>query len=285
MSIVFDQVSYTYGPNAPYQALNQVSCTIELGSFSGIIGHTGSGKSTFLEHINGLKTPSSGKVLINGLDTSNKEDKKEIRKLVGFVAQNPEHQLFAETVFDDIAFGPLHTGAKEEELTSTVEKSLRRLEVEPTAELLASSPFDLSGGQQRRIALAGILAMEPQILAMDEPLAGLDPQGRQQVLKLCQRLNNEGITIVMISHSMDEIAEVADHIIVMNKGELIEHGRVEKIFSEPEKLKRLGLDIPEASKYYFELKKRGVDLGDFVYTLDQLADAIAAYKAGGVDGI
>lgn len=285
MSIIFESVSYSYGPNAPYPALQEVDCQIEAGSFTGIIGHTGSGKSTFLEHLNGLKIPSSGKVLINGLDTSKKDDRKAIRKFVGFVAQNPEHQLFAETVFDDIAFGPSHAQISGDELKACVMHALERLSIDANEDFLRASPFDLSGGQQRKVALAGILAIEPQILAMDEPLAGLDPQGRRQVLELSRQLCDEGITILMISHSMEEIAEVADRLIVMDKGKLVAHDSVEHIFSQPDKLRALGLDIPEASKYYFKLKEKGIDLGDFVYTLDDLANAIAEYKKGMSHGI
>ncbi|MDO5044080.1 MAG: ATP-binding cassette domain-containing protein, partial [Coriobacteriia bacterium] len=192
MAIVFDEVSYTYHQSAPYPALNKFSVSIELGSFVGLIGHTGSGKSTLLEHINGLKLPQSGRVLINGLDTSDKKQRRKIRSLVGFITQNPEHQLFAETVFEDIAFGPRNIGVDEENIKTRVHEALKKTGIEPSEELLAKSPFELSGGEQRRVAIAGILAMKPQILAMDEPFAGLDPAGRRRIMKLTKELNDEG---------------------------------------------------------------------------------------------
>lgn len=281
MSIVFDNVCFSYGEKAASPALKNVSLTIEAGTFTGLIGHTGSGKSTLVEHMNGLKVPTSGKVLVNGHDTSDKKGRKAARGIVGFVSQYPEHQLFAETVFEDIAFGPRNLGFDEDEVVQAVNESLACLGIDPR-DVCDKSPFELSGGQQRRVAIAGILAMKPEVLVLDEPLAGLDPAGRHEIMNIITTLHRSGKTIVMVSHSMDDIAEVADSLVVMNNGEIYLTGTPAQIFSDQTRLTDVGLDVPEATKYYRELTERGWELGPLIYTMDALVDAIARVK--GADG-
>lgn len=254
-------------------ALKQINLKIKAGSFVGLIGHTGSGKSTLIEHMNGLKVPHSGEVLVQGRSTTDKPGRRAARKVVGYVSQYPEYQLFAETVFEDIAFGPRNLGMPEELVEKTVRAAMELLglDYEQMKEL---SPFALSGGQQRRAAIAGILAMEPRILILDEPLAGLDPVGRQDILRIISTLHKQGCTIVMVSHSMNEIAELADHLIVMNEGQIALQGRPDQVFMAPETLRRIGLDIPEVSKLYFELKEVGITLEHFPYRQDDFIEAL-----------
>lgn len=277
MPIVFDNVSYSYNTKSQAQTLKNISLTIEDGSFTGLIGHTGSGKSTLVEHMNGLKIPTKGTVTVNGYDTREKKGRKGARSIVGFVSQYPEHQLFAETVYEDVAFGPRNLGFDEETVDAAVRESLTELGVNPD-DVCEESPFELSGGQQRRVAIAGILAMRPEVLVLDEPMAGLDPAGRHEILRIISDLHDKGKTIVMVSHSMDDIAEVADTIVVMNAGEIYLTGTPAEVFQDQKLLKGVGLDIPEATKYYRALTERGWDMGPLIYKMDDLISAIMEHE-------
>lgn len=277
MSIVFEHVSYTYDSHAQSAALSDVNLTIESNSFTGLIGHTGSGKSTLIEHMCGLKLPGEGTVYVDGVATSTKKGRSAARKAVGFVSQYPEYQLFAETVFDDVAFGPKNHGIPQEEIVHVVSEALTKvgLSVDKIGSL---SPFELSGGQQRRVAIAGILAMKPHTIVLDEPLAGLDPRGRKEIMSLLQQLHNEGATLVMVSHSMDDIAEYADKIVVLNEGSVLTEGTPSEVFCDRDQLVSVGLDVPESTALSHELKQRGINLGnDLIYTIDDLANKLMEF--------
>ena len=268
-------------------ALKDISFTLKKGQFIGLMGHTGSGKSSLIEHLNGLKVPHSGEITVEGISSLSREGRRAIRKRVGYVGQYPEHQLFANTVFEDVAFGLQNLDYPADKIEPAVYKALSRLGLDPQ-EIKDKSPFRLSGGQKRRVALAGIIVMEPKILLLDEPLAGLDPKGRKDILKLISELNQEGCTIVMISHSMDDLAQLCDEIIVLNKGELFLKASPKEIFSQPEKLKEIGLDIPQISQLYLDLQDEGIDLGAFCYKQEQFIEAMRSYrqtKEGFKDGI
>lgn len=276
MSIVFENVSYTYDSHAQSAALSGVSLTIESKSFTGLIGHTGSGKSTLIEHMCALKMPTKGTVYVDGVATSDKKGRSAARKAVGFVSQYPEYQLFAETVFDDVAFGPKNHGVPQDELGSVVSEALAQVGLSAD-EIGSLSPFELSGGQQRRVAIAGILAMKPHTIVLDEPLAGLDPRGRKEIMNLLKSLHDQGTTLVMVSHSMDDIAEYADKIVVLNEGTVLTEGAPSEVFSNRDQLVSVGLDVPESTALASELQQRGIFLGDdLIYTIDDLADKIMA---------
>ncbi len=246
-------------------ALSNISLTVNEGEFLGIIGHTGSGKSTLIQHMNGLMQPSTGKVTVDGLDLSLRKERVEARSRVGLVFQYPEYQLFEETVFKDVAFGPRNLGVAESEIEERVEEALMLVGLAP--ELFAEkSPFDLSGGEKRRAALAGIFAMRPRYLLLDEPMAGLDPSGRRAVIALLQTLRAKtGCAIVMISHFMDDVAKCADRIAVLKKGTLDMVDTPEQVFSDPERLLKIGLDLPQAAKLGLELRKRGLPAPKGIY--------------------
>ncbi|MDO5022160.1 MAG: energy-coupling factor transporter ATPase [Eubacteriales bacterium] len=282
MPVELKQVSHRYQEQGDGStvALDNINFTIEDGELLALIGHTGSGKSTLAQHLNGLLKPSSGEVLIDGKDINNPENKKELRFQVGLVFQYPEYQLFEETVKKDIAFGPKNMGLSEEEIETRVLKAMEIVGLDPekTGE---KSPFELSGGQMRRVALAGILAMKPRFLVLDEPTAGLDPRARKFLLQDIKRLHEEGTTIIMISHSMDDVAELATRVAVMQKGRLVKSGTPKEIFSHNEFLKELGLDVPQASELCFELQNSGLNIKD-CYMLDDIADEIERIiKEGG----
>ena len=244
MPIAVENVSYTDLPGTPFehQALKNVSFTIEDGEFVGIIGHTGSGKSTLIQIISSLIPQTAGRVLIDGVDYSQKDaDKKKLRRTVGVVFQYPEYQLFEETIAKDIAYGPRMTGIPEEELENRTQVAMELVGMDYET-YKDKSPFELSGGQKRKIAIAGVLAMEPKILIMDEPIAGLDPLGRESLMDLVKNLNDCGMTILMISHNMDGLAEYASRILVMNQGELMMNGTPREVFREHEALRAAGLD-------------------------------------------
>ena len=251
-------------------ALHGVSFQIEEGEFFSIIGHTGSGKTTLLQHMNGLVQPSSGKITVDGLDLSVKKQRIEARSHVGLVFQYPEYQLFEETVFQDIAFGPKNLHVPEAEIKERVEEAMLLVGLAP--DLFADkSPFDLSGGEKRRAALAGILAMRPRYLLLDEPMAGLDPRGRQSVIDLLQALREKtGCAIVMVSHSMDDVARNAERIAVLHKGELVMLDTPENVFAAPEKLIELGLDIPQAAQLALKLRERGIEAPAGAYREEEL---------------
>ena len=272
MPIVLENVSHIYMPNSAMSqtALHGVSFQIEEGEFFSIIGHTGSGKTTLLQHMNGLVQPSSGKITVDGLDLSVKKQRIEARSHVGLVFQYPEYQLFEETVFQDIAFGPKNLHVPEAEIKERVEEAMLLVGLAP--DLFADkSPFDLSGGEKRRAALAGILAMRPLYLLLDEPMAGLDPRGRQSVIDLLQALREKtGCAIVMVSHSMDDVARNAERIAVLHKGELVMLDTPENVFAAPEKLIELGLDIPQAAQLALKLRERGIEAPAGAYREEEL---------------
>ncbi|HWR22009.1 MAG TPA: energy-coupling factor transporter ATPase [Feifaniaceae bacterium] len=272
MPIVLENVSHVYMPNSAMSqtALNNVSFRVEEGEFFCIIGHTGSGKTTLLQHMNGLVQPSGGRVLVDGLDLSVKKQRVEARSRVGLVFQYPEYQLFEETVFSDIAFGPKNLHVPEAEIRERVEEAMLLVGLAP--DLFAEkSPFDLSGGEKRRAALAGILAMRPRYLLLDEPMAGLDPKGRQSVIDLLQALREKtGCAIVMVSHSMDDVARNAEKIAVLNHGALVMLDTPKNVFAEPEKLIDLGLDIPQAAQLALKLRERGVQAPAGAYREEEL---------------
>ena len=272
MAIQIQQLSHTYMPGSQlaYPALGDLSLTIQDGEFLGIIGHTGSGKSTLIQHLNGLLLPTAGSVLVDGLDTREKKLRKQIRSLVGMVFQYPEYQLFEETVARDVAFGPKNMGLAEDEIATRVTEALRLVGLNPD-EFAEKSPFELSGGEKRRAALAGILAMRPKYLVLDEPMAGLDPRGRHEILSLIESLRREfGTGIVMVSHSMDDVAMYADRIAVLDRGSLFMVGTPEDVFSHSEELLAMGLNLPQATQLVRALRARGVEIDRDYYRMDEL---------------
>ena len=273
MPIVLEKLTHTYlaGSTMQATAVSEVSLTVEDGEFLGIIGHTGSGKSTLIQHMNGLLQPSSGKVTVNGIDLADKSTRREVRRQVGMLFQYPEYQLFEETIAKDVAFAPKNLGVPEEEIEPLVRSALEKVGL-PYEEYAEKSPFELSGGQKRRVALAGILATAPKILILDEPMAGLDPRGREEILSLIKQLNQEGTTIVMVSHSMDDIARLADRVAVMSDGQLKMLGTVQEIFSRPEELMEIGLDVPQAAKLAARLRANGLAVPMEVFRIDQLRE-------------
>lgn len=284
MPIVLEQVSHHYrsGPQTTI-ALDNINMTIKDGELLALIGHTGSGKSTLAQHLNGLLEPSSGRVLLDGEDINQKgASRRALRFKVGLVFQYPEHQLFEETVYKDIAFGPKNMGLKDEEIDLRVKNAMAQVGL-VFDEIQGRSPFELSGGQMRRVALAGVLAMQPRVLVLDEPTAGLDPSARDFLLGDIQRLNRAGTTVVLISHAMDDVARLATRVAVLEKGRLVMEGTPVDIFTQQEKLSGMGLDIPENFKLAAELRKAGLNL-DKHYQTQELADALAeAIKGGGGD--
>lgn len=273
MPIIIEQLSHTYLPGSQlaYPALNEVSLTVQDGEFLGIIGHTGSGKSTLIQHLNGLLLPTVGSVLVDGLDTREKKLRKQIRSLVGMVFQYPEYQLFEETVERDVAFGPKNMGLTEEEIAPRVKEALALVGLNPD-EFSEKSPFELSGGEKRRAALAGILAMRPKYLVLDEPMAGLDPLGRREILSLIESLRRDfGTGIVMVSHSMDDVAMFADRIAVLDKGALFMVGTPEDVFSHSAELLAMGLNLPQATQLVRALRARGIDVQRDYFRMEELA--------------
>ena len=277
MSIVIENLNYVYMSGGPYEtkALSDVNLTIEDGEFVGLIGHTGSGKSTLVQHLNGLLMPSSGKIMVDGLDLADKKtDRRAIRRKVGLVFQYPENQLFEETVEKDIAFGPKNLGLGEEEIARRVKDAMRKVALDYDT-LHERSVFELSGGQMRRVAIAGVLAMEPQVLVLDEPCAGLDPHGREEILGLIRNLHREsGTTIVMVSHSMDDVASLAERVIVMNHGKVVMDGQPRDVFSRGEELRSIGLDVPAAVQLADKLRARGFDVPEGVYRVEEIKAVI-----------
>ena len=271
-------LTHTYAPKTSGEvtAIRDVSVAIERGMLVGIIGHTGSGKSTLIEHFNGLMRPTGGVVLLDGKDIW--ENKKEIRKVrfrVGVCFQYPEYQLFEETVFRDIAFGPKNMGLSEAEIDRRVRQVLKIVGLEER--YLELSPFDLSGGEKRRVAIAGIMAMEPEVLVLDEPCAGLDPRGRATVLSLIETYRKTtGSTVLVVSHSMEDVASIADRILVMNKAQLAFYGTVDEVFSHAAELADMGLDIPQMTQLWLKLRDMGFDLPEPFYTVEQAHRAILA---------
>lgn len=276
------QLTYTYSIGTPFEktAVDHVDLKIEEGEMVGVMGHTGSGKSTLIQHFNGLLAPTSGKVLLDGRDIwADKKRIRDVRFQVGLVFQYPEYQIFEETVFKDIAFGPRNMGLDEKEIKRRVLETAHDIGLKE--ELLKRSPFDLSGGQKRRVAIAGVMAMEPKVLILDEPTAGLDPAGRDKILSHIkayhERTKN---TILIVSHSMEDIAGFADKILVMNKSKLFCYDDTVKVFGRAEELAEIGLDVPQVTKVFTELKKQGLDFGKEVYTVGYARDLILKHLQG-----
>lgn len=275
-------LTHTYGGNSPFMndAVRNVSFSIEKGEIIGIIGHTGSGKSTLVQHLNGLLKPTEGTVLFENADIW--ENPKEIRKIrskVGLVFQYPEYQLFEETVFADISFGPKNMGLNGEELTKTVTEICELVGVKK--EFYEKSPFDLSGGEKRRVAIAGVMAMKPQVIVFDEPTAGLDPKGREDIMKIIKDYREAtGATVVIISHSMEDMAVLADKILVMNKGEIYKFGSVYEVFSDQEGLRSIGLNVPIVTKVFLKLKELGVNVESSVFTVEKAIEVLTKLKEG-----
>lgn len=264
-----EELTYTYSPGTPFEktAVDHVDLEIGEGEIIGVMGHTGSGKSTLIQHFNGLLRPTSGRVLLDGKDIW--EDKSKIRDVrfkVGLVFQYPEYQIFEETVFKDIAFGPKNMGLDDAEIKRRVVETAHDIGLDE--ELLERSPFDLSGGQKRRVAIAGVMAMEPRVLILDEPTAGLDPAGRDKILSHIENYHKRTKnTILIVSHSMEDIAKFADKILVMNKGRLFCCDDTVKVFSRSEELSRIGLDVPQITKVFGRLRAKGLDFGKEVFTV------------------
>ena len=278
-----ENVNYIYQKGTPFerQALFDINLEIADGSLVALIGHTGSGKSTLIQHFNALVKPTSGRILIDDIDiTAPKTDLRLIRRTVGLVFQYPEHQLFEETVYKDIAFGPTNMGLGEKEIDERVRKSAALVGLKE--KYLERSPFDLSGGQKRRAAIAGVLAMQPKVLILDEPTAGLDPKGRDDILNTIKKLHEENsdMIIIFVSHSMEDVAKTAEHVIVMNEGRIETEGSVAKVFTQAERLQRIGLNVPQITLLTDKLRGAGFKLPDEIYTVKYAAKAIAALVGG-----
>ena len=271
---------YSKGTVQQVAAINDVNLTIEKGELVGVIGHTGSGKSTLISHFNGLLKPDAGKVLVDGTDIwRDKETLRNTRFKVGLCFQYPEYQLFEETVFKDIAFGPKNMKLSEAEVKERVLRAAEFVGVKP--EHLDKSPFDLSGGEKRRVAIAGVMSKEPEVLIFDEPAAGLDPQGRRELIKLIKDYREQtGSAVVVVSHSMEDIASLADKVIVMNNSRIEMQGTVDEVYSRGEELRRIGLNIPEITEIFLHLRARGFDVPANVYTVEQGAAILKALASG-----
>ena len=279
MPIEVRHLTHTYSEGSAFQAtaIRDVNLTIEDGEFVAVIGHTGSGKSTLVQHLNGLLKPTEGQVLVDGEDMFGEGvDKRRIRQKVGLVFQYPEYQLFEETVAKDIAFGPKNQGLSPEEIDRRVRTAMAHVHLDYD-KYAQRSPFELSGGQMRRVAIAGVLAMEPKVLILDEPTAGLDPRGRDRILGMIRDLHAEGgVTVIMVSHSMDDVARLATRLVVMSRGQLVATGTPREIFRQREMMERIGLGVPEAAQLCGKLRARGLPLPEDLYTPEELRDALLA---------
>ncbi|WP_302653191.1 energy-coupling factor transporter ATPase [uncultured Clostridium sp.] len=272
MSIKIENLTYVYMPKTPFEkkALDNVSLEIEDGEFLAVIGHTGSGKSTLIQHLNGLLKPASGKIYVDGTDITDKDTKLvDIRKKVGLVFQYSEYQLFEETIAKDIAYGPTNLGLNEDEILRRVKKSMEMVGLDYD-EYKDISPFELSGGQKRRVAIAGVIAMEPNVLILDEPTAGLDPAGRDDILEQIKFLHEKyNMTIIFVSHSMEDVGKLAEKIIVMNDGHIELQGKPKEVFREIDTLERIGLAVPQVTYLMRELKRKGFNVSEDIFTVEK----------------
>ena len=286
MPIQIEHLTHTYMPDSPFTtiALKDVNLTIEDGEFIGLLGHTGSGKTTLVQHLNGLIRPTEGKVIVDGLDISDKQTSLlDVRKKVGLVFQYPEYQLFEETVAKDVAFGPKNMGLSQKEIDQRVRHAIARVGLDYDA-ISERSPFELSGGQMRRVAIAGVLAMQPGTLILDEPTAGLDPAGRRSILQMIRELHAAGgLTVVMVSHSMDDIASLATRLVVMSHGEMVLTGTPREVFMHRDLLTSIGLGVPQAAELAYRLRSQGYAIPDGLYTLDEVKNAILHLAGKGDD--
>lgn len=276
-------LTHTYDGNTPFMhdAVKNVSFGIEKGEIIGIIGHTGSGKSTLVQHLNGLLKATSGKILLDGQNIWDDPKKiRTIRSRVGLVFQYPEYQLFEDTVYKDIAFGPKNMGLSEQEIAKRISEIAELVGIKP--EYLEKSPFDLSGGEKRRVAIAGVMAMQPEIIVFDEPVAGLDPRGRADVIKMISDYRNKySATVLIISHNMEDMALIADRLIVMNKGEMVLFDTTENVFKQHRFLKSIGLNVPMVTQIMLCLQEKGLDIPDDIFTVDRAVDYLLALVKGG----
>lgn len=275
-------ITHTYAAGSPFEqhAIRGVSLKTVSGELLGIIGHTGSGKSTLVQHLNGLLRPSDGRILLDGQDIWEKpKNIRDIRFRVGMVFQYPEYQLFEDTIYKDIAFGPRNMGLSEQEVDGRVRRASADVGLDEA--LLDKSPFDLSGGEKRRAAIAGVLAMEPEILILDEPTAGLDPRGREQILSLIQDYRaRRGTTVLLVSHSMEDIARLADRVLVMRGGEVAMLDTVQRVFARAEELEQMGLTVPAVTKILLLMRRQGVDIATDVYTVEQAVERLLPLLGG-----
>ena len=279
-----ENLTYVYSQGTPFEktAVNNGSIEIEKGEFTGIIGHTGSGKSTLIQHFNGLLKPTSGRIYLDGQDIW--EDKSKIRQVrfrVGLVFQYPEYQIFEETVYKDIAFGPKNMRLSEHEIDRRVRQTAAAVGI--SEELLGKSPFELSGGEKRRVAIAGVMAMEPEVLILDEPTAGLDPKGRGIILEQIKEYHrNMGCTVLLVSHSMEDVARYASKILVMNKSEIFCYGKTSDVFKQSDEIEKIGLSVPQITRVFNLMRKKGIDIENDVYTVKYAKEKILEYlKSGG----
>ncbi len=277
MSVKFEQVSHTYSNNTPfsYMALKDINLDIPKGSFTAIIGHTGSGKSTLIQHINALLLPTQGKVQVNDFiieATNVPKGLKQLKKMAGLVFQFPEYQLFEDTIEKDIIFGPKNFGVDEQQAKEAARKVIKAVGLDES--YLQKSPFDLSGGQKRRVAIAGILVMDPDVLVLDEPTAGLDPQGAKEMMDLFKTLNDQGKTVIIVTHDMNHVLNYCDFAVVMNKGEIVKKGTVDEIFTDASYLENLSIDLPVITHFIYELNQQGFHIDPSIKEIEQLVQAI-----------
>ena len=277
-----ENLTHTYSAGTPFErsAVDGMTLDVMRGEFLGVIGHTGSGKSTLIQHLNGLLKPTSGRILLDGQDIWEKpKEIRQVRFQVGLVFQYPEYQLFEETVYKDIAFGPGNMGLDKQEIDRRVRQAAAFVGL--SEDLLDKSPFELSGGQKRRVAIAGVIAMEPKVLVLDEPTAGLDPAGREKILQQLRRYHEEkGNTVVLVSHSMEEIAQNVDRIVVLKGGKCYMEGTPREVFARAEELESVGLDVPQVTKVAMALHRRGLEIDTAVYTVEELKSALLRLKGG-----
>lgn len=284
--LVCENLKYLYSVGTPFEtaAIDDISLSIEENELIGIIGHTGSGKSTLIQHFNGLLQANEGKIYVDDKDIWSKENKKNIRQVrfaVGLCFQYPEYQIFEDTVYREIAFGPKQMGLDEKEIDKRVRESIDYVGISP--DILDKSPFDLSGGQKRRVAIASIIAMEPRVLVLDEPCAGLDPRGREVILKLILDYQRRmGNTVILVSHSMEDVAKICSKVIVMNEGRLAMFGSVDEVYSHADELKSMGLNVPEITDIFLKLNKSGVPCNTNIYTVEQGVEEYKRLKREGI---
>lgn len=280
MLVKINDLNYIYNANTPFEkkALDNINLHIDEGDFIGLIGHTGSGKSTLVQHLNGIMKPTSGNIIVDGINICDKNaNLREIRQKVGLVFQYPEHQLFEETVYKDIAFGPKNLGLKDEELKLRVQSSMELVGLDYNT-LKDRSPFELSGGQKRRVAIAGVIAMKPKLLVLDEPTAGLDPSGRDEILDEIKKLYlKEGITIILVSHSMEDVAKLSNRIFVMDRGKIVIDDATREVFKRARELEEIGLGIPQITSFMREFKSKGHNVRDDILTVEEAKEEIMKY--------
>ena len=278
-----ENLTHTYSAGTPFErrAVDGVNLEVAPGEFLGVIGHTGSGKSTFIQHLNGLLRPTEGRILLEGRDIWAEPKKiRRVRFEVGLVFQYPEYQLFEETVYKDIAFGPGNMGLSKDEIDRRVREAAELVGL--SEDMLAQSPFELSGGQKRRVAIAGVIAMEPEVLVLDEPSAGLDPQGREELLANIREFHRaRGTTVVLVSHSMEEIAKNVDRIVVLSDSHVLMSGTPREVFARGDELMTAGLDVPQVTRVAMALRDKGIAINPAVYTVDELSKELVALKRGG----